>query len=96
MTDIQVSLPEILACGACALFITGAPIAGSTFLFLSVMMGILRLSLKMQEMKQRQENFALITQLVSGIGSYLDGFLRSAIYAAQHHEHDDEDPGNYN
>lgn len=96
MTGVQISLPEILACGACALFITGAPIAGSVFLFLSVVMGILRLSLKMQEMKQHQENFALIVQLVSGIGSYLDGFLRSAMFAAHHHDHDDEDPSNYN
>jgi hypothetical protein len=98
LTCIQISLPEILACGACALFIVGAPITGSVFLFLSVAMGILRLSLKMQEMKQHQENFAVIIQLVSGVGNYLDGFLQSAIFAAQRHshDHDDEDPSNYN
>jgi hypothetical protein len=100
LIDIQVSLPEVLAGSACALFIAGSPITGSVFLILSMIMGIMRAGAQMQEIKSRQENFARITQMISGVGSFVDEFLRGIVFVAAQQqgsdEDDDDDTSNYN
>lgn len=100
MIDIQISLPEILACGSCALFITGSPITGTVFLFLCMVMGIARAGVKMQEIKSRQENFNRIAQMISSIGSFVDEFLRGIIFVTaqqqQGGDDDDDDTSSYN
>lgn len=98
LIDIQISLPEVLAVGACALFIAGSPIAGTVFLTLSMIMGITRAGVRAQEIKNRQENFARIAQMISGVGSFVDEFLRGIIFVAaqQQGSDDDDDTSNYN
>lgn len=100
LIDVQISLPEILACGSCALFITGSPITGTVFLFLCMVMGIARAGVKMQEIKSRQENFNRIAQMISSIGSFVDEFLRGIIFVAaqqqQGGDDDDDDTSSYN
>ena len=68
------SLPEVLAGSACALFITGSPIAGSVFLSLSVIAGLLRYSVEMLEIKAKQEQFERLFQEVSNFVSYVEEF----------------------
>lgn len=104
MTDIKVSLPEVMAGGACALFIAGSPVAGSVFLSLAVIMGIIRYGVELQEIKARQEKFERVFQAIAGFGGYLEEFFRSiAFVASQQHgvardddEDDDDDTSNYN
>lgn len=102
MTDIKVSLPEVMAGGACALFITGSPVTGTVFLSLAVIMGIMRYGVELQEIKVRQEKFERVFQAITGFSGYLEEFFRSiAFVASQQHgavsdEDDDDDTSNYN
>lgn len=94
---IRISLPEILAVGSCVLFVTGSHIAGSVFLSLSILMGLMRLSSDMQEIKARQENFERVAQMIAGLGSYLGEFLKGIIFvAAQQNGSEEDDTSNYN
>ena len=97
--SIQISLPEVLAGSACALFITGSPVTGTVFLFLSIIMGMIRAGVQLQEIKSQQENFGRLTQVISGIGSFIDEFLKGIIFVAgqqQHGEDEDDDTSSYN
>ena len=99
LTDIKVSLPEVMAGGACALFITGSPVAGSVFLSLAVIMGIMRYGVELQEIKARQEKFERVFQAFSTVGSYLEELFRNIVFVTsqhQHHDDDDDDTSNYN
>lgn len=95
---IRISLPEILAVGSCILFVTGSHIAGSVFLSLSILMGLMRLSSDMQEIKARQENFERMAQMIAGLGNYLGEFLKGIIFVAaqQNGSEEDDDTSNYN
>lgn len=101
LTDIKVSLPEVMAGSSCALFITGSPVAGSVFLSLAVIMGIMRYGVELQESKARQEKFERMFQAVAGFGDYLGEFFRSIAFVASQQQHgapsdDDDDTSNYN
>jgi len=57
----------------------------------------------MQEIKSRQENFTRIAQMISGVGSFIDEFLKGIIFVAAQQQQqggneddDDDDTNNYN
>lgn len=100
LIDVQISLPEVLAGGSCVLFVTGSPVTGAVFLALSMIMGITRAGVRLQEAKSRQENFARIAQMISGVGSFIDEFLKGIIFVAAQQQgsdnDEDDDTNNYN
>lgn len=94
----HISLPEVLAVGATALFISGEYLVGGIFLSLSIVAGIMRAGVQLQEMKMQQEKFEQVTQMISRVGSYVDEFLKGIIFVTSQHQQvdDDDDPSNYN
>lgn len=95
--NVQISLPEILAVCACILFVSGEYLVGSIFLSLSVIAGVTRAAVKLQESKTQQENFERALKMISHIGSYVEEFLNGVIFVGtQQQINDDDDTSNYN